>query len=143
MPRGAHDLQPALRAVGQAAGLFISHVLHVEDAQQLHRPLVGDALLLPVGGQAQYAAQHAVFYLVVQAQLDVVLHREVGEEADVLERPRHAQLVHLLGAHAGGVAPVHHDDAARGLIDLGEQVEHCGLARAVGADEAGYLRAGR
>ena len=40
-----------------------------------------------------------------------------------------------------GVHPVQQDGAPGGLIHLGEQVENGGLARAVGADEAGNLGA--
>ena len=43
----------------------------------------------------------------------------------------------LRRVHARGVVTVHHDGAARGLVDLGEQVEDRCLARAVGADESG------
>ena len=50
-------------------------------------------------------------------------------------------LVGLSGGHAGGVQAVQQDGAASGLIHLGQQVEHGGLARAVGADETGDLGA--
>ena len=36
--------------------------------------------------------------------------------------------------------PIQQDGAVSGLIHLGQQVEHRGLARAVGADETGDLR---
>ena len=135
----AHDLQTPLRAVGQRAGHGPGQVLHVEDAQQLQRLLVLLLLLLPVGRKAEDAGKHAVFDLVVQADAHVVLHRHVAEQSDVLERAGNAQLVGLDGVHAGGVLAVDHDGAHRGLIDLREQVEHGGLARAVGADQAGDL----
>ena len=102
---------------------------------------MGDALLLPVGGQAQNAAHHAVFYLVVHAQLYIVLHAQVVEQADILEGAGHAQLIHLDGAHALGIVAVHHDGAPCGLVDLGEKIEDGGLAGAVRADETRYLRA--
>ena len=65
----------------------------------------------------------------------------VVEQADVLEGPGDAGLVHLHGVHAMGVLSVQEDGTVGGLVDLGEQVKHGGLSRAVGADEAGDLRA--
>ena len=49
--------------------------------------------------------------------------------------------VDLGGGHAVGVLAVEQDGAPGGLVHLGQQVEHRGLARAVGADEAGDLGA--
>ena len=103
--------------------------------------LVGDALLLPVGGQAEDAGEHAVLHLIVKADAHVFLHRHVAKEADVLERAGDTQLVGLHGVHAGGVLAVEDDHAGGGLIHLGQQVEYGGLARAVGADEARDLGA--
>ena len=102
---------------------------------------MGDALLLPVGGEAENAAGHAVLDLVVHAQLHVVLHAKIPKQPDVLEGAGHAQHVHLGGGHAMGVDAVDHDGAPGGLVDLGQQVEDGGLAGTVGADEAGNLRA--
>ena len=96
-------------------------------------------LLLPVARQAEDAGEHAVGHLVVKADAHIVLHAHVAKEADVLEGAGHAQFVGLHGVHAGGVLAVDHDGAGGGLVDLGQQVEHRGLARAVGADEAGDL----
>ncbi len=81
-----------------------------------------------------------VAHLVVQADLHVVLHTQVVKQADVLEGPGDAGPVDLGSAHAVGVLPVEKDGALGGLIHLGEQVEHGGLAGAVGADETGDLR---
>ena len=79
--------------------------------------------------------------LIVQADLHVVFHAQLVEEADVLKGTGDTGPVDLDGVHAVGVLAVHHDGAAGGLIDLGQQVENGGLARAVGADETGDLGA--
>ena len=102
---------------------------------------MGYPFLLPVGGQAENAAEHPIPNVVVEAQLHVILHREVVKQADVLKGTGNARPVHLDGVHAVGVLAVQEDSAPCGLIDLGEQVEHSGLARAVGADQARDLRA--
>ena len=135
------DLQTPLGAVGQGPGLIARHVLHVEDGEQLQGPLVGLPLLPPVGGQAEDAAEGAVFGVFVEARLHVVLHRQVAEEPDVLEGAGHAHVADLDGGLPRRVPAVDHDGAPGGLVDLGQKVEHRGLPRAVGADEARDLRA--
>ena len=130
------DLQTPLGAVGQASGLMVRQILHLEDAQQLQRPLMCYPLVLPVTGQPQDPGKHARVHGVVQADLHVVLHGQGGEQPDILEGPGDAGLVHLHGVHAGGLLAVEEDGAPGGLIDLGQQIEDGGLARAVGADQA-------
>ena len=77
----------------------------------------------------------------MQAQLHVVLHAQVGKQADVLEGAGDARLVHLDGVHVVGVHAVHQDGAPGRLIHFGQQIEHRSLARTVWADEAGDLGA--
>jgi hypothetical protein len=58
------------------------------------------------------------------------------EQADVLERPGHAERGHFVGRQAddGGVLEEH---GARGrLVDAGDRVEEGGLAGAIRADQA-------
>ena len=93
----AEDLQTALRAVGQASGLGVGELLHVEDGEQLHRALVDHALLAPEARQAEDALGHVVVHLGVHGGDDVLLHREVLEQADVLEGTRDARAVDLRG----------------------------------------------
>ena len=134
----AHDLQAALRAVGQAAGLVVGQALHVKDVEQLHGALVRLGLATPVGGRAQDAGERGVGLGVVQAHLDVVLDRHGVEQADVLERAGDAHAVDLVDGLAAGVVAVEQDGAARGRVHLGEQIEDRGLAGAVGADKDLY-----
>ena len=137
----AHDLQPPLRAVGEASRLRVRLVLHPEDREQLQRLLPRRLLRLPVFRQAQGRGQHVVMGVVVHPDQDVVDHRQVLKEPDVLEGARHARPVDLDGAHPLGVPAVDEDLAAGGLVDLGQQVEDGRLARAVRADEAADLGA--
>ena len=139
--QGPDDLQPPLGAVGQAPRPGGGQVLHIEDAQQLHGPLVGGLLLPPVLGQTEDACEHAVVLLVVEAHLHVVLHGEVVKETDVLEGPGDAHAADLGRGLAGGVRPVQQDGPPGGLVHLGQQVEDSGLSGPVGADEAGDLGA--
>ena len=137
--QGPDDLQPALGAVRKTAGLGVGQVLHVKDTQQFQGPFMGDLLLLPVAGQAEKSAEEAVANVIVQADLYVVLHAQVGEEADILEGTGNAHSIDLHGGLAGGVVAVQKDGAPGGLINLGKQIEDSGLTGAVGADEAGDL----
>ena len=59
----------------------------------------------------------------------------VAEQADVLERPRHAVLHDQVGPAAGHVPAVEADAAVGGLVEPGEHVEEGGLAGAVRADD--------
>ena len=57
------------------------------------------------------------------------------EQADVLERPRHAQRRDLVRPRAGDVRAVELDLAQRRLVEAGEHVEERRLAGAVGPDD--------
>ena len=134
------DLQPPLRAVGQRARPLVGVALHVEDAQQLLRPFPGDVLLPRIPGEMQDTARQPVAHRVVHGHHQVLRHRQIIEQPDVLERPGDTGLVYLCGGHAVGVLAIQQDSARCGLIHLRQQVEHRGLARAVGADQPRDLR---
>ena len=100
---------------------------------------MGSLLVLPVRRQTQHALKTRVALLVVQADLNVVLHRHGVEQANVLERTGNTHTVDLVDGLARGVLTVEQDGAMRGLVHLGEQVEDRSLAGTVGADETGDL----
>ena len=135
----ADDLQTTLSAVRQRSGLLVCQMLHIKDGQQLHGALVSSLLVLPIRRQAQHALKTGIALLVVQTDLDVVLHRHGVEQANVLECTGNTHAVDLVDRLARGVLAVEQDGAVRGLVHLGEQVEDRGLAGAVGTDETGDL----
>ena len=96
-------------------------------------------LVLPVRRQAQHALKTGVALLIVQTDLDVVLHRHGVEQADVLEGTGNTHAVDLVDRLARGVLTVEQDGAVRGLVHLGEQVEDRGLTGTVGSDQTGDL----
>ena len=114
-------------------------MLHIKDGQQLHGTLVGGLLVLPIRRQAQHALKAGVTLLVMQADLNVILHRHGVEQTNVLEGTSDAHAVDLVDRLARGVLTVEQDGAVRGLVYLGEQVEDRGPAGAVGANETGDL----
>ena len=137
--QSADNLQPPLGPVGQGAGLVGRHVLHIKDAQQLPGPLLGNALPPPEGGQTENRARQPVVHLVVQPDEHVVQNRQLTEQPDILEGAGDAHMADLDGALPRRVPTVHQDGPAGGMIDLCQQIEHCGLPRPVGADQPGNL----
>ena len=95
--------------------------------------------MLPVRRQTQHALKTRVALLVVQADLNVVLHRHGVEQANVLERTGDTHTVDLIDRLARGVLAVEQDSTVRGLVHLGEQVEDRGLTGTVGTDQTGDL----
>ena len=133
------NLQPALCAVGQTAGLLIRQILHSEDIQELHRPFVLVFFLFPVPRKTQNSRKHIVPDLVVKADPHVFFHRHFIKEADVLEGAGNAEPGGLNNAHTVQVLAVHQHRSGSGFVYFGQQVKHGCLAHAVGADQAGDL----
>ena len=132
----AQNLEAALGAVREVARLRVRELAHVKDVEKLERAIVELRLLLPVPREAQHVGDQVRLHGVAKAHEHVLLDRHLGEEADVLERARDAHAVDLGHGLAGRVVAVDEDGAARGRVDVGEQVEDRGLAGSVGADQA-------
>ena len=86
---------------------------------------------------AEHGADRLLTALVREADEHVVLGREVGEEAEVLEGAADAGVDDGLGREAIERAALEGDGAFLGPEEAGDDVEDGGLAGAVGADEAG------
>jgi hypothetical protein len=71
----------------------------------------------------------------MQGYPDVVYDGQGFEKTDVLEGPGYAVPRDLVGSFSQGVLPRQGYASHGGLINVGEQVEHGGLARSVGSDE--------
>ena len=87
----------------------------------------------------EHTFQEGALDVVVHTHLHIVQHGHIRKQADILESTGNAQLIDLVDRHALDINAVDQNTAPGGLIDAGEQVEDGGLARAVGADEAGNL----
>jgi hypothetical protein len=72
----------------------------------------------------------------VAGDADVVEDGQRTEEADVLKRARDAERDDFVDAQAGEVAAVKGDGAFGRRVNAGDEIEHGGLARTVGANEA-------
>ena len=91
----ADNLQPALRAIRQAARQVICHIFHVENAQQFQRTLLCNALASPILRQAENGGGGGIFHFVVQADQNVVQNGQIAEQADILEGSANAHVVDL------------------------------------------------
>ena len=108
----AHDLQTALCAVGQAAGLRVGKVCHVEDVQQFQRTLGALFFLFPVVRHPQQGGSQIILHGLVQTHLDVVDDAQLLEQTDVLEGTGHAHPVDLIGLFARRGHSIDQDGAA-------------------------------
>ena len=72
----------------------------------------------------------------MKTDLYIVKHAHSAEKTDILERSRNAHTVDLRSAFTGCAVTVEHDISARGLINVCEQIEDRGLARAVGTNKS-------
>jgi len=84
----------------------------------------------------EHTLRERIGHFIVQANLDVIEHRQPGKQADVLEGARHAQLANLVRLFANQVLAVQPDTAVGRAVHAGQHIERRGLARAVRADEA-------
>jgi hypothetical protein len=66
---------------------------------------------------------------------DIVQHRKVGEDADVLEGAANAALRDEMRLKARYVLAAQGDAASRRLIQTGDHVEHGCLTGAIGSDK--------
>jgi hypothetical protein len=98
-----------------------------------------------VAGVKNRSLQKPVLAVRVAADQQVLQHRGVLEQLDVLEGARNAQRRNLVRGLFGELErPLRSeigDLAGGGRVDAADQVEHRGLAGAVGADQREHLAA--
>ena len=133
------DLQLSLLTIGQTGGQHLGLVLQMADSQQLHGLFRNGLLRLPELSGAEGGVEKVVFDVLGKGGSDVVDHAHLLEQADVLEGTGHARRHKLMGLLSVERYAVEQYRALGGRIHAGEQVEHRGLARAVGADQAQQL----
>ena len=139
--QGACDLDFALGAVGQVGRDLVGQVAHAHELQEVHGLVIDGLLAVGVTPGAQQGVHEAVAEAVVLGDLDVVQHRHVVPQPDVLEGPGHAQGCDLVRFHAARVDAADFDGPGRGLVEAADKVEDRRLAGAVGPDEGAHLAA--
>ena len=137
-PRGqrAGDLQSALVAVGQAGGLDVALAAESHEDQQVLGFQHGGLLLGLLAPRADDGAHPARDEVLVGAHEDVLERRHAPEEADVLVRPREAEVRDPIGTQLVDGEAVEGDAALVDLVEAGDAVEEGRLAGAVGPDDA-------
>ena len=93
--------------------------------------------------RAQQPRQQLLLLVLLEEHQQVLERAEAGEDADLLERARHAEPRHAVGRRAGEVVAAEEHAPAVGGEIAGDAVEERGLARAVRADQAHQLAAAR
>ena len=73
--------------------------------------------------------------MIVQPRLDVVQHRKLLEQTDILKGTGNAVLVDFNGLMSCNIFSVQPDKSLVRLIDAGQKIEYRRLPRAVGADQ--------
>ncbi len=132
----AGDLEPPLAAVGQARWRRSSARWSRPKIFSSSRRVPADALLLgAVGARAQHGVVSVVACRQVKRRHDVVEHRHVAEQADVLERARDPQPGDPLRLRPRSSCRRSGCPLGR-RVDAGHHVEDRRLARAVRADQA-------
>jgi hypothetical protein len=140
--RRAGDLEPAPVGVRERVRRLVPPVAH-EPLPEERELLLGharDLALLPARPrQAQHRLHEGRLRVAVGRRHDVLLDRHVQEEAQRLERARHAELRDPVRRQAHEVAAGEEDLAPVGPVDARDHVEERRLAGAVGADHADDL----
>ena len=121
---------------GRLVAVLVGDAVEAEDLQELHRPLGHLAFFgVVAAGPENGVGEHLAGPQMMRRQ-DVLENGHVGEEADVLERPRDAELRDLIGLLPVHARPVEMNFAFGRIVLSRQQVEDRGLARAVRADQS-------
>ncbi len=142
----AGDLQPALLAVGQAAGGDVGASHQAHPIQQRHRRGRALPVVTPSSGQPEHVAHRAGTLQRLDRDLHVFQRGQGRKQPDVLEGASDAEardLVRLATEDRHAAAGAMEDDlAALRVVGPGQAVEQRGLAGAVGADDGEHAAAG-
>ena len=122
------DLEPLLLAVAEKRAPFVQLVLEEDDLRDLRHPLAHRGVALE-GERAPYGAAPGI------GDLQILEDREVFVDRGRLELAADAREHDLALAHPGQFLVAEDDRACGGLGLPADEVEHSGLARAVGADD--------
>src|SRR6266480_4173672 len=131
----ARDLEASLVAVRQAARGVVGAAADPDIVEQLGRARFDLFFFLYRLSVSEHCADDAGMAAQVTADHHVLERRQVGEQADVLERARNACGGYLVRLQAGQVAPVEQERAGVWRVKPRQHVEERGLAGAVRTDQ--------
>ena len=133
---GADDFEATLFAIGQAAGGGVTETEKIEEREQFLDASGDCGFVLPEAPGAQECVKSVRASMKAGGGADIVENAEAFEEANVLKRARDAESGDLMAAETGEIFPGKRDGSLGRLIDARDEIEDCGLARAVGTDES-------
>jgi hypothetical protein len=113
----------------------VGDVIEVEIADDLVDVLVEFGLAAADPAQFQRVADDVAVGAGMSADADVVEHREIGKQCDVLEGAADADFGDPVRRPRQDAHPFHQDVARARLIESREAIEERGLAGAVGPDQ--------
>ena len=131
--QGPAQLDQAGPAGGQAVDPVLGHVAQPEALDEL----VGHLLRRAVVGPRPRPGPTGPGPTDLGSRQDVLPHRQQGEDLEALEGAGQAPAGPLVGRQLGDVLTVEHHRAPGHRLQPAQGVEHRGLARPVGADQAG------
>ena len=117
----------------------LRHGLELEEVDDLLDHGAVAQLLVAGPAEPGERRERAVADVLVPAEHEVVEHREVREQLDVLEGAGHAELGDGVRLEADQLLAVELHRALLRPVDAGQHVEDAGLAGAVGADDREQL----
>ena len=132
-PRQLHALLGAERQAGNDG---VRNVMKIEIAENFMDAFVDLGLGAANLPQLQAVADDVAAGTGVGADPDIVEHREIGKQRDVLEGAADADFGDLVRRAGQDALALEQDIALAGLIEPGEAIEERGLAGAVRSDQA-------
>ena len=127
---GGGDFQRALAPIGHLHRRDVGEFRQAHILQQRHGARV-EGLKHALGAPEV----EIVAALALQGHAHILHAREMGKDRRNLEGAHQSEPRHISRRHGRDVRPPVGDGAARGLQELGQQVEAGGFARPIGADE--------
>ena len=135
--RTASEGEQLLLAVGNLRGRLVGDLGEIEFFQQGigFKQVIGIALL--VEARREQCAAKLLARVLRQGEQQVVAHREFSDEAQVLERARHAEAADAVRRAACKFCVAERNGSGIGAQKSGDEVEERGFPRAVAAQQAG------
>ena len=130
----ACKFEELLLAAGQVGGIFVPQRFKARDLQNLESTCVDVSLFIPHAARCEEQRHEILTLLALWGEHQIFQHRQAAELPRQLECPDHAPTGPLIGRKLGDVFTEEMHGAGLRLDDAGDQVEDCGLARAIGSD---------
>ena len=132
---GSSEFDPLLHAVGKHADGVNSVTLNVKELDKaLDNRAISDLLPACRATEEKRRCQRVV-HVQTSTEHQVVQHRQVVEQLNVLEHARHTESSDVLGRLAEEFLPPEEDAALLRVVDTRNAIEDRCLARSVGADD--------